>query len=251
MKKYLDRYISILVYQLVKTISHHGSNHPKINFSANKLMAISNNISNGFGPQLLRSQVYEYLRNELKAENLKPGMFVSMNQIMRTMEISRTPLRDALLQLQNEGFVTFLPQRGIRINELSQQDIEDLYEMLGALDSRALLSVCSRMGPAETGKMKKLNDEMRANLSGSNFSRYWDLNTGFHNVYLSLSSNIPILRQINIIRQRLFEFGKKDWSRKMREMNYSEHLKMIDLIEKGEAVAAANFMRDVHCVINY
>ena len=101
------------------------------------------------GHQLLRSQVYEYLRNELKAENLKPGMFVSMNLIMKNLGISRTPLRDALLQLQNEGFVTFLPQRGIRINELSQQDIADMYEMLGALDSRALLSVFGRLGSSE------------------------------------------------------------------------------------------------------
>ena len=214
-------------------------------------MEINVNVSNPSGHQLLRTQVYEYLRNELKAENLKPGMFVSMNQIMKNLNISRTPLRDALLQLQNEGFVTFLPQRGIRINKLTQQDIEDLYEMLGALDSRALLSVYPKMGSSEIEKMQKLNQEMLENISGSKFNRYWDLNSEFHNVYLNLSSNLPILRQINIIRQRLFEFGKKDWSRKMREMNYSEHLKMIDLIEKGEAVAAANFMRDVHCVINY
>jgi DNA-binding GntR family transcriptional regulator len=214
-------------------------------------MEININISNSAGNQLLRSQVYEYLRNELKAENLKPGMFVSMNQIMKNLGISRTPLRDALLQLQNEGFVTFLPQRGIRINELTQQDIEDLYEMLGALDSRALLSVFQKVDSYEIEKMKKLNQEMLENISGSKFNRYWDLNTEFHNVYLNLSSNLPILRQINIIRQRLFEFGKKDWSRKMREMNHAEHLTMIELIEKGEAVAAADFMRDVHCVINY
>jgi DNA-binding GntR family transcriptional regulator len=214
-------------------------------------MEINKNISNSAGNQLLRSQVYEYLRNELKAENLKPGMFVSMNQIMKNLNISRTPLRDALLQLQNEGFVTFLPQRGIRINELSLQDIEDLYEMLGALDSRALLSVFQKMSPSEIEKMKNLNQEMLENISGSKFNRYWDLNSEFHNVYLNLSSNLPILRQINIIRQRLFEFGKKDWSRKMREMNHAEHLTMIELIEKGEAVAAADFMRDVHCVINY
>jgi DNA-binding GntR family transcriptional regulator len=147
--------------------------------------------------------------------------------------------------------VTFLPQRGIRINELSQQDIEDMYEMLGALDSRTLLSVFDRLGPTEIEKMRKLNREMLENISGSQFTRYWDLNTDFHNVYLNLSGNLPILRQINIIRQRLFEFGKKDWSRKMREMNHTEHSAIIELIENGEAVAAADFMRDVHCVINY
>ena len=215
-------------------------------------MAIPSNItnSNSFG-SLLRSQVYEYLRTELKEENLKPGMFVSINQIMKNLGLSRTPLRDALLQLQTEGFVTFLPQRGIQINELSQQDIEYMYEMLGALDSRVLLSVFPRIGTSEIEKMKKLNQQMRENISDFNFSRYWDLNTAFHNTYLNLSSNAPILKQINIIRQRLFEFGKKDWSRKMREMNHSEHRTMIELFEKGNAIEAADYMRDVHCVINY
>jgi len=210
----------------------------------------SNNSSPG-GYQLLRSQVYEYLRNELKAENLKPGMFVSMNVIMKNLGISRTPLRDALLQLQSEGFVSFLPQRGIRINKLSQQDIEDLYEMLGALDSRTLLTVFAKMGPRETEQMKQINREMYANISKDRFYHYWELNTAFHHVYLDLSSNGPILHQLNIIRQRLFEFGKEDWSPKMKKMNYTEHETLIELIEKGNAVEAANFIRDVHCVINY
>jgi DNA-binding GntR family transcriptional regulator len=70
-------------------------------------------------------------------------------------------------------------------------------------------------------------------------------------VYLDLSTNKPLLHQLNIIRQRLFEFNKKDWGQPIREMNYTEHLEMIELIEKGEAVRAADFMRDVHCIINY
>jgi len=210
-----------------------------------------NNFSNPSTHLLLRTQVYEYLRNELKAENLQPGMFISMNQLMKNLGISRTPLRDALLQLQSEGFVSFLPQRGIRINKLSQQGIEDLYEMLGALDSRILLSVFSKIGTREIEQMKQINQEMYANISEDRFYHYWDLNTAFHHVYLDLSSNAPILNQLNIIRQRLFELGKKDWSPKMKKMNYSEHVTLIELIEKGSAVAAADFMRDVHCAINY
>ena len=201
--------------------------------------------------QLLRTQVYEYLRNELKEERLMPGMFVSIGQLMKNLDISRTPLRDALLQLQTEGFLTFLPQRGIQINKLSQQDIEDIYEMLGALDSRILLAVFEKIGPPELKRMERLNQEMKANLADSRFIKYWDLNTAFHHVYLDLSSNVPIMNQLHILRQRMFEFGKKDWSLKMRKMNYSEHLTLIELIEKGNAVEAADFMRDVHCVINY
>ena len=209
------------------------------------------NTSNPSPYQLLRTQVYEYLRSELKKETLKPGMFISINQIMKPLGISRTPLRDALLHLQAEGFVTFLPQRGIQINELRQQDIEDLYEILGALDSRALLSVFDKISPSKIERMKLLNEKMLDNIGENTFSRYWNLNTAFHHIYLDLSANAPLLNHLQIIRQRLFEFGKKDWIPKMRRMNYEEHLKMMALIEAGDAIGAADYMRDVHCVINY
>jgi DNA-binding GntR family transcriptional regulator len=202
------------------------------------------------GHQLLRAQVYEYLRQELKEENLKPGMFVSMNQMMKQLNISRTPLRDALLQLQNEGFVTFLPQRGIQINKLTQKDIENMYEMLGALDSRVLLAVFDRIGMRETEQMKQINEEMGENLAEQNFMRYWNLNTAFHNVYLSLSTNELILNHINMIRQRLFGFGKKDWSLRRKQVIHKEHLMLIELIEKGDAITAADFMRDQHTTLD-
>jgi DNA-binding GntR family transcriptional regulator len=210
----------------------------------------SKNISIQASQSLLRTQIYEYLRLELKEENLKPGMFVSMNQIMKQLNISRTPLRDALLQLQSEGFVTFLPQRGIRINELTQKDIENMYEMLGALDSRILLAVFDRIGNREIEQMKQINKEMGESLDEENFMRYWNLNTAFHNVYLDLSSNTLILYHINIVRQRLFEFSKKDWSFRRKQVIHREHETLIELIEKGDAITAADFMRDQHTILD-
>jgi DNA-binding GntR family transcriptional regulator len=206
--------------------------------------------SNLSSQALLRTQVYEYLRQELKAENLKPGQYISMNQIMKQLNISRTPLRDALLQLQSERFVTFLPQRGIRINELTQKDIENLYEMLGALDSRILLAVFDRIGEREIEQMKQINKVMGEYLEDQFFMRYWNLNTAFHNVYLNLSSNTLILDHINIVRQRLFEFSKKDWSLKRKQVIHSEHETLIEIIEKGDAIAAADFMRDQHTILD-
>ena len=200
--------------------------------------------------QLLRTQIYEHLRESLRTGSMRPGSFISINQLVKELGMSRTPLRDALLQLQTEGFVTFLPQRGIRINELTQKDIENMYEMLGALDSRILLAVFDRIGPSEIEQMKQLNREMGKNLEAQNFPRYWHLNTAFHNVYLKLSTNELILKHINILRQRLFEFGKKDWSLRRKHVIHKEHLTLIELIEKGDAIAAADFMRDQHTVLD-
>ena len=123
--------------------------------------------------QLLRTQVYEYLREALRTGDIRPGMFISINQLVKELGMSRTPLRDALLQLQTEGFVTFLPQRGIRINEITDQDLVDIYEMLGALDSRALLSVGDRLGTKEVSRMKKINERMLRVIDNKGFNRYF------------------------------------------------------------------------------
>jgi DNA-binding GntR family transcriptional regulator len=89
-------------------------------------------------------------------------------------------------------------------------------------------------------------------LKGERISKYFDLNTTFHNVYLDLSTNEMLKSQVNIIRQRLFDFGVKgDWVAKVRELNYREHLKLISLIEEGDAKVVADFLRDVHMVINW
>lgn len=197
--------------------------------------------------RLLRTEVYEYLRTEITAGNLKPGMFISMNQLIETLDISRTPLRDALLQLQSEGFVSFLPQRGIRINELSPKDIENLYEILGALESRILLSVFDQITPAVIDEMSRKNQEMLDQIEEENIYRYFDLNMAFHNIYAAMSSNTPLKNLIETVRQRLFVFGKKDWSRKMRELNYSEHLEFLSLLKKSNAIKAADYLRDYHC----
>ncbi len=179
-------------------------------------------------------------------------MFVTINQLSHQLGINRTPLRDALLQLQVEGFVTFLPQRGIQINELSQKDLEDIYEVLGALDSRVLFSVFDKITNDHIMQMKLINEDMYKTNTREEYNRYFELNTDFHNVYLALSDNKLLLDQLSILRQRLFDFGAKgEWIEKVRELNYREHFKLIDLIEQGNANVVADFIRDIHCCINW
>ena len=202
---------------------------------------------NTSGNRLLRTEVYDYLRTQLIEGNLRPGMFISMNELIKKLDISRTPLRDALLQLQGEGFVSFLPQRGIRINELSSKDIENLYDILGALDSKMLLTVFDQITSEKIDEMRKINRQMREYISEEANNSYFDLNMAFHSVYNSMSSNQPLRNLIEVVRQRLFVFGKKDWSLKMQELNYSEHSEFLGILEAGNAVRAADYLRDVHC----
>jgi DNA-binding GntR family transcriptional regulator len=84
-------------------------------------------------------------------------MFLNIAQLMNELNVGRTFLRDAIIQLQTDGLVTFLPQRGIRINELSLHELKDILEVLGASDSRVILSVFPQNGPSQISKMREIN----------------------------------------------------------------------------------------------
>ena len=77
-------------------------------------------------PGLLRTAVYERILSDLQQGAIAPGETISLNKLAETLNISKTPLRDALLELQAEGFVTLYPQRGVMVNALSEEETQDI-----------------------------------------------------------------------------------------------------------------------------
>ncbi len=71
----------------------------------------------------LREQVYEYLRDEIHNRKLLPGATININEISQQLGISKTPLRDAIIQLEIEGFVTILPRRGVTVKKLTLREV--------------------------------------------------------------------------------------------------------------------------------
>ena len=86
----------------------------------------------------LRQQIYEYLQKEIQAGRLVPGSFIKLNEISEHLGVSKTPLRDAIIQMECEGFVSILPRRGVLLKRLTLEEIKDILEILGALESAAL-----------------------------------------------------------------------------------------------------------------
>jgi DNA-binding GntR family transcriptional regulator len=70
----------------------------------------------------LKDQVYEYLREQMHRGEILPGSVINMDETARKLGVSKTPLRDALLQLEMEDFVSILPRRGVVVNVLTLQD---------------------------------------------------------------------------------------------------------------------------------
>ena len=195
----------------------------------------------------LREQVHDHLRQLLNRGDLRPGHFLDLDALEARLGVSRTPLRDALLQLEAEGFVTILPRRGVQVRPLSRDDIRHVYEIVGALEGAALLAAFPRLGPAEAGALRRLNREMKRAVEAGDFDRYYDRNLAFHDVFLARCDNERLVRLVRALKQRLYDWPRRRGFVKAWELaSVREHAAFARLVEKGDARAAADHLRDVH-----
>ena len=111
---------------------------------------------------MLRDVVYDYLWTQIREKQFKPGEFVNLNLISQKLGVSRTPLREALIVLEAEGFVQILPKRGIYIKPLTLQDTYNLYEAIGALESSIIMSVWSKIDENFIRTLERINGEIAA-----------------------------------------------------------------------------------------
>jgi DNA-binding GntR family transcriptional regulator len=195
----------------------------------------------------LKDQVYQYLRDEIRKKNFLPGSVINMDATSKKLGISKTPLRDALFQLEMEGFVTIAPRKGIYVNELSIDEIREYYYVIGALESSALRTSFPRMNPTHIERLKKLDLAMEKALEKDYFNRFYEKNLEFHNLYIELCENRTLNKIVNDLKKRLYDFVPQDrWIKEWEMSSIKEHQGLVAAIEKGDLQESIHFIHDVH-----
>ena len=195
----------------------------------------------------LREQVYDYLRESLNRGDLVPGATVDLAKLSGKLGVSKTPLRFALFQLENEGFVTILPRRGCVVNVLTLEEIRGIYQIIGSLESSVVRKKFQKITPAVIDRLRHFNRLARTAIVEDDFDRYYAFNLDFHEQYLELSSNEKLKRMVSILKHRLYDFPRKDRFVKEWELRSTdEHEEFVRLLEARKAKDAADYIRDVH-----
>lgn len=195
----------------------------------------------------LRERVYAQLKLLLNEGSLKPGVFLDLNALGNKLSLSRTPLRDALLRLEVEGFVTIHPRRGVVINPLDINTIRNAYQLLGALEAAAIIEAEKAFSEREAETMMKLNESMAASLNRNDFEAYYSANLQFHDVYLALSANAELKRMARLLKERLYDFPRREgYLREWEVESVREHAFIAKCLSKKDYQEAARYVRDVH-----
>ena len=195
----------------------------------------------------LKDKVYLFLKDEIAQGNLKPGERIKEKEIAQQFDISRTPIREALLQLEMEGFVKFLPRRGIIVRELTVKEITDVWQTIGVLEGGAAALAATRMNKRDLATLERLTQRMEKALDEENYDEYNRLNLRFHETFLKKSGNEQLYEIIIRLKKRIYEHPVKmvtipEWERKA----FREHLELLKIFKQKDAQKAETYLREVH-----
>ena len=156
----------------------------------------------------IRHSVADAVRSALREGHLKPGENISEVALANQFEVSRGPIREALLVLVEEGLLTHSPNRGFSVIDLSAEDKEHIAELRLMLESRALERGRERVTPADLKRLGEMKDELVNLFQDSERPARDAMEIAFHGYVWELSGNPWLVNALKRTMMPLFLFGR-------------------------------------------
>jgi DNA-binding GntR family transcriptional regulator len=137
----------------------------------------------------LHGEILLRLRDYVVEGNIPDGARVPERQLCEMFGISRTPLREALKVLAAEGLIELLPNRGARVRQLSQRDLEELFDVMAGLESLAGRLACEAITDAEITVIEQLHYEMYGHYLHRDMHGYFQANQRIHESIVAAARN--------------------------------------------------------------
>lgn len=141
---------------------------------------------------MLHEDVVSRLRNILLDGEIPPGARIPERDLCARLQISRTPLREALKVLAAEGLVLLLPHRGSRAAKLTSKDVQDLFEVCQGLEALAGELACERISNEELAAISKMHAAMAQHYKDKDLQAYYVCNRQIHEAIVEAVRN-PVL----------------------------------------------------------
>lgn len=152
-------------------------------------VSLTKDAANGGAESSLHGEILSRLRDYVVEGNIAEGARVPERQLCEMFGISRTPLREALKVLAAEGLVDLLPNRGARVRRLSRRDLEELFEVMGGLESLAGRLACETITDEEIAEIERLHYEMYGYYLHRDMHNYFQVNQRIHEKIVSAACN--------------------------------------------------------------
>lgn len=199
--------------------------------------------SGPLGRASLRSGAADRIRTQISAGSLTPGELHSVGSIANELQVSATPVREALVQLANEGLIEIVQNRGFRVRVLSDQDLDHILEIRLVLEVPAMGRLAQRRPQVDLSRFRPIAHELTEHARASRIVDFVALDRTFHLGLTALLGNPRYVDMVDRLRgqTRLSGLSNLGGTTSLIE-SAEEHERLLDLIEAGSHAATEELM---------
>lgn len=190
----------------------------------------------------LRDVVFNTLREAILKGELKPGERLMELQLAAKLGVSRTPIREAIRMLEQEGLAVTIPRKGAEVAKMTEKDMEDVLEIREALDELAAKIACTKMTEEQLAALEGIRDEFVESTRSCDVKRIAEADVSFHDVIYEATGNPKLVNMLNNLREQIYRYRVEYLK---EEKNYpvliAEHERIVEALHahnQDEVVSA-------------
>jgi DNA-binding GntR family transcriptional regulator len=192
----------------------------------------------------LREQITRAVEAAIVAGELEPGVIYSAPGLAERFGVSATPVREAMLDLVKEGFVEPLRNRGFRVVEMSDEDLDNIAQIRLLIEVPTMPQIASQLTPARFEDLAVAAEAIERAAADGDVLRYLDTDRRFHVELISAIGNARLTDLVDRLRRQARLFGLKDLARSGRLVaSAREHRALLDTLRAQDIQAAESLMR--------
>lgn len=193
----------------------------------------------------LRDVVFNTLREAILKGDLKPGERLMELQLAAQLGVSRTPIREAIRMLEQEGLAVTVPRKGAEVAKMTLKGMEDVLEIREALDILACQLACVRITEEQLETLEEKKKAFEDSLKSGNVKAIAETDVAFHDVIYDATGNPKLVNMLNNLREQIYRY-RVEYLKKAE--NYpkliSEHNAIYDSLANRNQEEATNSIRE-------
>ncbi|MCM1283061.1 MAG: GntR family transcriptional regulator [Muribaculaceae bacterium] len=154
----------------------------------------------------LRDVVFHTLREAILRGDLKPGERLMELQLASKLGVSRTPIREAIRMLEQEGLAVTMPRRGAEVAKMTLKDMEDVLEIREVLDELAVKSACARITAEQLQRLSVVNQQFESSTGTGDVKMIAEADETFHDVIYEATGNPKLVAMLNNLREQMYRY---------------------------------------------
>lgn len=196
-------------------------------------------------PSALKDWAYETIKQNILDMHFPPGTNICIEELSEQLDVSRTPIREALLRLESDGLVRSVPRVGFFVIQITKRDLEELFELRILLESYAARKAASNLTDEDVTQLEHLNREAALGVEQEDRQRFLEAEVAFHTLIIDRTQNgrlIEVMRGLEELthRERLLSLESADNVRQ----TLTEHQHIAEAMQQRDAELAAQRMQE-------